>query len=488
MQLPTASSTTKLSGDRTVVPLYLDGKTKFTSETFDVTSPITNQTCWASSTASEEDALAAVESAAQAFRSWRKTKPRCRRDIFLRASEILTKRYEVSKHLSHTEIGVHDSMFDFEYHLSIDLLVFLAGIVSNVQGALPIVDGDGSHAMVLKEPYGVVLAVAPWNAPHILGLRACATPLAAGNTVVLKGPELAPATYHNFVDALHEAGLPPGCLNTIYHRPTDAARITKLLIEQPAITKVNFTGSTVVGSVIAGLCGQNLKPCVMELGGKAPAIVCDDADLELAAKTCVFGAFHNSGQICMSTERIIVFATVLAKFRECLLEAAKARSGGNSPTLQLVGVSSAQKNKKLVDDAVKKGAKVVFGPSGDEDTRVSRMHPVIIEAVTPEMQIYATESFGPSVSLHTVETDEEAITLANQTDFGLTSSVFTTNLIRGFKFAREIECGAVHINGATIHDEPVLPHGGVKSSGFGRFNGKDGLEEWVRTKIVTWQE
>lgn len=471
-----------------VVPLFLDGKHKATVGTFDVISPSTNQRCWLSSSADDEDVSAAIASAGRAFKAWRKTKPRERRNILMRAHDILLSRIEQSREIAQTETGVSGEMFKFEYRLAAELLLFTAGIISTVQGSLPIIDGHESHAMVVQEPYGVVLAIAPWNAPHILGLRACIAPLAAGNTVILKGPELSPRTYHNFVEVLHEAGLPPGCLNTIFHRPSDAACITRQLIEHPSVEKVNFTGSSAVGSVVAGLCGKNLKPCLMELGGKAPAIVCDDADLALAAQMCVFGAFHNSGQICMSTERIIVFESVVQQFKEQLRRVMEARSAQSSLSLQLITVAAVKKNKGLMQDALTKGAKIVYGSISSDEATQSRMGPVIIEDVTTDMEIYANESFGPTASLFVVENDDQAIELANDTQYGLTSAVFTRDLARGFQFARAIVSGAVHINGPTIHDEPILPHGGVKSSGFGRFSGKDCLNEWARTKTITWQE
>ncbi|RMZ77478.1 hypothetical protein DV738_g4394, partial [Chaetothyriales sp. CBS 135597] len=470
-------------GGHSVVPLYLNGKTITTDVTFDVTSPLTNSVAWKASSASDKDALAAVAAAQQAFPAWSKTKPGHRRDIFIRAHDILKQRFEQSKKFSRTETGAAEGMIAFEYHLALELLLYTAGLVATVEGTIPTIDGDSSYAMVLKEPFGVVLAIAPWNAPHVLGLRSCVVPLAAGNTVVLKGPELSPATYHNFVDALHEAGLPPGALNTVFHRPADAARITQLLIEQPEIRKVNFTGSSNVGSIVAGLSGRNLKPCLLELGGKAPAIVCDDADLELAAKTTVFGAFLHAGQICMSTERIIVASSVLNEFRTHL------EAAGNSLQIeQLVASAPVAKNKKLVEDAVAKGAKTLFGAPDVGAVSDTQMFPIVVENVSPDAQLYATESFGPTVSLYSVESDEEAIRLANNTDYGLSASVFTRDLARGLRIARQIVSGAVHINGSTVHDEAGLPHGGAKSSGFGRFGGKYSLEEWVQTKVVTWQD
>jgi acyl-CoA reductase-like NAD-dependent aldehyde dehydrogenase len=332
------------------------------------------------------------------------------------------------------------------------------------------------------------LGIGPWNAPHTLGMRACLFPLAAGNTVILKGPEMAPATYWHFVSILHEAGLPAGCLNTIYHRPSDAAAITKQLISHPAIRKVNFTGSTAVGSVIAGLCGQYIKPCLLELGGKASVIVCEDANLELAAEQCALGAFSHAGQVCMSTERIIVHDTVADRFRPILKAAIDRIFGEGQPASILINETAAAKVRGLVQDAVTKGANLLYGSLSDGSEGVNRLLPVVVEDVQPGMDIYYNESFGPSVSLYTFTDDEQALKLANDTAYGLTGAVFTEDLRRGLSLAKRLETGAVHINNMTAHDEASLPHGGVKDSGFGRFNGPDGLREWVKTKSITWRD
>ena len=314
-------------------------------------------------------------------------------------------------------------------------------------------------------------------------------PLAAGNTVILKGSELSPACFWIIVDALHQAGLPAGALNTIYHRPgQEAIQVTNILVTHPAVRKINFTGSTAVGSIISSLAGKHLKPCLMELGGKAPAIVCDDADLEKAALGCALGAFLHSGQVCMSTERIIVHEKVAKDFKNALIEAMDKVFGASTPSPILVAGAGVEKNQKLLDDAVKKGAKALYGDVNARDPSKTRMRPIIIEDIKQEMEIYHTESFGPTVSLYTYKRDEDAITLANDTDYGLTSAVFTEDLRRGLRIAKEIETGAVHINGMSVHDEVALPHGGAKKSGYGRFNGLEGLEEWYRTKNITWQD
>ena len=247
-----------------------------------------------------------------------------------------------------------------------------------------------------------------------------------------------------------------------------------------------------VGSIIASLAGQNLKPMVMELGGKAPSIVCEDANIETAAMQCALGAFIHAGQVCMSTERIIVNAKVADRFRKALkttMEQLFSSPAGGMGVPQLVTPSAVTRNRNLIQDALSKGAKTLYGDiEGVTEKSSTIMVPVIIEQVNEKMDIYHTESFGPTVSMYIVESDEEALRIANDTDYGLTSAVFTEDLRRGLRLAKQIESGAVHINTMTIHDESALPHGGMKKSGFGRFNGLPGLEEWVRTKAVTWQD
>lgn len=470
------------------IPLWLNGKETTLSNTFDVTSPLDSNILYQCSAASEDDALEAVKSAAEAFRSWSKTKIGFRRDIFLRAADILARRRDEAWNIAHSETGEADSMFGFEHNLACEGFKNVAGLIQTIQGSVPTVDEEGRNALLFREPYGVVLGIAPWNAPYVLGLRACLQPLATGNTVVLKGPEMSPGTYWLLASVLHEAGLPDGCLNTIYHKPADAAKVTNVLISHPLIKKISFTGSTATGSIIASLAGKYLKPTVMELGGKAPSIVCEDAEIGNAALQCALGAFLHSGQICMATERIIVHESIAEKFKEALKGTIEAVFQGSSQGMVLVNAPPVAKNQKLLDDALSKGAKAVYGDSRHVEDSKTRMRPVVIENVNKDMDIYYTESFGPTVALYTVKTDEEAIEIANDTDYGLAAAVFTEDLRKGLKIAKQIETGAVHINSMSVHDESILPHGGAKKSGFGRFNGREGLEEWTRTKAVTWKD
>jgi acyl-CoA reductase-like NAD-dependent aldehyde dehydrogenase len=478
----------KFNGSSTI-PLWLDGKEVTTSKTFDVTSPVTNEVLYKAAAASEDDATAAIASAEKAGKMWSKTKPSVRRDIFLRAGEELAKRKEECFQYSRRETGTERSMFELEFALTLEACKTIAGLIPTVQGTIPTVAEEGSSAMVFREPYGVVLGIVPWNAPYVLGVRAFLTPLATGNTVILKGSESSPGVFWALASAFHAAGLPDGCLNTIYHRPADASAVTTALIASPAVKKINFTGSTAVGSIIASLAGKYLKPVLMELGGKAPSIVCEDANLQTAALQCALGAFLHGGQICMATERILVHRSIALQFKEALTAAMDQVFGGQGKdAVVLINAAPVEKNKKLLKDAIDKGARAIYGDINHNDDSKTRMRPVIIENVKEGMDIYHTESFGPTVSVYEVDSDEEAIRIANDTDYGLSSAVFTEDLRRGLKIAKQIETGAVHINSMTVHDEVALPHGGAKKSGFGRFSGREGLEEWVRTKTVTWKD
>lgn len=318
------------------------------------------------------------------------------------------------------------------------------------------------------------------------------------------------------------AGLPKGVLNVIFHRSQDASEVTSALIKHPFVKKINFTGSSAMGSIIASQAGQFLKPVLMELGGKASAIVLKDANLSLTAEKYVLGSFSSSGQVCistertlvhssvaeelqvcMSTERILVHSSIAEEFREALKTAVEKIYGTKSAPLILINALSVHKNQRLVEQALSKGAKVLVGDP--KDVSDTRMRPIIVENVTKDMDIYETESFGPTVSLIVVNSEEEAIEIANDTEYGLSSAVFTEDLTAGLRVAKQIETGyvfsssptrdgelndssAVHINNSTVHDEPNLPHGGAKKSGWGRFNGSAGIEEFLRSKCVTWSD
>ncbi|KAJ5863972.1 uncharacterized protein N7529_005888 [Penicillium soppii] len=469
-------------------PVIINNESIETDIKFEVYAPATGELNGYCAGVSVEEAKRAVDNAQAAFPAWSKTKPYERRDLLLKAADIMASRKEELIQYQREETGAGRPFTEHTFNMGVNFIKDFAGRIPTIEGVVPNINREGEGAIVYKEPYGVILSIAPWNAPFILGVRAVALPLAAGNTVVLKGSELSPKCFWALGDIFRQAGLPAGCLNVLFHQPTDAPAVTNALIAHPSVRKVNFTGSTMVGSIIASTAGKYIKPVLLELGGKASAVVLDDADLDKAAMNCAIGSFMHSGQICMSTERIVVQRSIADVFRQKLAETAEKLFGKEAPALVLVNAAAVAKNKKLVGDAVSQGATVVFGDVSGSESINTGMRPIIVDGVTKEMDMYATESFGPTVSLITVDTEDEAIALANDTEYGLTASVFTSNLFRGLRVAKQIDSGAVHINAMTVHDEPVLPHGGWKSSGFGRFGGTSGYDEFLQTKTVTWQE
>jgi acyl-CoA reductase-like NAD-dependent aldehyde dehydrogenase len=384
------------------------------------------------------------------------------------------------------ETGATAGWAGFNAMLAAGMLREAAAITTQIDGQVIPSDKPGCVTMALRQPAGVVLGIAPWNAPLILGVRALATPLACGNTVVLKASELCPATHRLIGDVLTEAGFPPGVVNVVTNAPADAGPVVDALIAHPAVTRISFTGSTRVGRMIAEAVGRVLKPVLLELGGKAPLIVLDDADLDEAVNAAAFGAFMNQGQICMSTERVIVDNKIADRFID--LFARKAASlpagdprGGNVVLGSLIGLDAAERVEALVQDAVAHGAVVRAG--GMRDGTI--MDATILDRVTPDMRIYYEESFGPVACLLRAADEGEAIRRANDTEYGLAAAVFTRDISRGLSVARRIRWGICHINGPTVHDEAQMPFGGVKASGYGRFGGRAGIDFFTELRWIT---
>jgi benzaldehyde dehydrogenase (NAD) len=347
----------------------------------------------------------------------------------------------------------------------------------------------GKRALAVRQPVGVVVGIVPWNAPVILGVRAVAAPLAYGNTVVLKASEQCPRTHAALVDAVREAGLPAGAIGLVTNEPPDAPAVVEELIAHPSVRRISFTGSTRVGRIVAEQAGRHLKRVLLELGGKAPMIVLADADLERAAEAANFGAFMHQGQICLSTERIVVERPVADELTDKLGERARALTVGDShdPDTQigpLVTEAALTRVTELVQDAVRKGAKLVCG--GKAHGRC--FEPTVLTDVTPEMRIYYEESFGPVVSIVPVDGVEDAVRVANDTEYGLSAAVFSRDEDIAMDIARRLQTGVCHINDATVNDEPQMPLGGTKASGWGRFGGTAALEEFTELRWITVQE
>jgi benzaldehyde dehydrogenase (NAD) len=373
-------------------------------------------------------------------------------------------------------------------HFAASLLREAAAMTTQVGGEVIPSDVPGNLAMAYRQPVGVVLGVAPWNAPIILGVRAIAMPLACGNTVVLKSSEVCPATHAFIGSVLEEAGVGAGVVNVISTDVKDAESVAEALISHPAVRRINFTGSTRVGRILALLAAKYLKPILLELGGKAPLIVLADADIDAAVDATVFGAYANAGQICMSTERVIIEREVADAFAAKLAKRVAALPVGNPNEGEfvigsVVGPSTVERIRRLIADAEKQGAKVLVG-GGAKGTI---MQGIVVDHVTPAMALFREESFGPQVSITRVDSVDAAVRLANDTDYGLSAAVFTRDLARGLEVARRIESGICHINGPTVHDEAQMPFGGVKASGYGRFGGKAGIEAFTELRWITFQ-
>ena len=457
-----------------------------TGATFERRDPITGDVASRAAAASVADAQAAADAAAAAFPAWSKLGPNARRSALLKAADLLEGRAADFVNLMATEIGATAGWAQFNVKLAAGMLREAASLTTQITGEIIPSDKPGCVSMAVRQPAGVVLGIAPWNAPVILGVRAIATPLACGNTVVLKASEICPGTHRLIGAVLREAGLPAGVVNVITNAPEDAGEIVESLIAHPAVRRINFTGSTRVGRIIAETAARFLKPVLLELGGKASLVVLDDADLDAAVAASAFGAFMNQGQICMSTERIVVDNTVADDFVSKL--AAKAESlqagnprHGNFALGSLVGVEAAERIGGLVNDAVSKGAKLLAG--GRVDGTV--MSATVLDQVTPAMRLYGEESFGPVVCVIRASGVEEAVRIANDTEYGLSAAVFGRDITRALDVAHRIDSGICHINGATVHDEAQMPFGGVKASGYGRFGGKAGISEFTELRWIT---
>jgi acyl-CoA reductase-like NAD-dependent aldehyde dehydrogenase len=457
-----------------------------TGATFERRDPITGDVASRAAAASLADAQAAADAAAAAFPVWSKLGPNARRSVLLKAADLLEGRAAEFVNLMATEIGATAGWAQFNVKLAAGMLREAASLTTQITGEIIPSDKPGCVSMAVRQPAGVVLGIAPWNAPVILGVRAIATPLACGNTVVLKASEICPGTHHLIGAVLREAGLPAGAINVITNAPENAPEIIEALIAHPAVRRINFTGSTRVGRIIAETAARFLKPVLLELGGKASLVVLDDADLDAAVAASAFGAFMNQGQICMSTERIVVDNAVADDFVAKL--AAKAESlqagnprHGNFALGSLVGVEAAERIGGLVDDAVSKGAKLLAG--GRVDGTV--MSATVLDHVTPAMRLYGEESFGPVVCVIRAAGVEEAVRIANDTEYGLSAAVFGRDVTRALDVAHRIDSGICHINGATVHDEAQMPFGGVKASGYGRFGGKAGINEFTELRWIT---
>ena len=436
-----------------------------------------------------EDARRAIDAASAAFPAWSASSPAERQRIFLKAADILESRQEEIVSLLARETGATFGFAMFQMHFVPGLFRQAAATGYQPIGQVLPSDNPGTFAMGIRKPVGVVGAIAPWNAALILSARSIAAPLALGNTVVLKPSEWSPVSGGLlWGEIFAEAGLPDGVLNIVTHAPGAAGPIGDELVSNPAVRRINFTGSTNVGRKLAEAAGRHLKRVVLELGGYNPVIVLADADVDYAVNATAFGAFLHQGQICMSARKVFVERSIADEFVEKLTAKANGLKAGDPNEHDtiigpLINEEALAMVKGRVDDVVAKGGRVLAGGEA-----VGACYQATVITDVPEDSDFANyETFGPVLAVEIVDSADEAIARANATTYGLSAGILTSDADRGMALAQQLESGIVHINDQPVGDEPQMPFGGVKDSGWGRFGGQAVIDEFTELRWITVQ-
>ncbi len=457
--------------------------------TFEDLDPYTGNVVATVAAGGREDARRAVEAAHTAFGTWSQAGPGQRQAVFLKAADVLESRLDEVVGWLAKETGCSFGFGMFQMSFVPGLFRQAAGAAYTPTGQVIPSDLPGAFAMGLRRPVGVVAAISPWNAALILSARAIAAPLVFGNTVVLKPSEESP-----YVGGLlwgeifAEAGLPEGVLNIVTHDRAGAQEVADELVENPHVRRINFTGSTATGRKLAEAAGRQLKRVVLELGGQNPLIVLDDADLEYAVNAATFGAYLHQGQICMSARKIIVQRSIAEEFTTAL--AAKVDGLGVGDPHEhstiigpLINAAALETVSRRVDEAVKAGATLLAGGSAEG----SCYRATLLSDVPRDSELAQHETFGPVAAIEVVDTVDQAVDSANATSYGLASGVLTTDPDKGLAIAARLQAGIVHVNDQPVHDEPQMPFGGVKDSGWGRFGGAFAMDEFTEMQWVTVQ-
>ncbi|KAL5498738.1 hypothetical protein ACEPAH_2093 [Sanghuangporus vaninii] len=461
------------------VSLWINGQRRLASDrsTFEVRNPLSKKVVAISASATSQDCKDAAEAAGKAFDAWERTPASQKRTIFIEASElILTDKYKqkFAKALW-DETAASNEMLGLNILAGQALFLDAASQATQVKGmSFPSGASPGGHVIVQKRAHGAILSIVPWNAPVALLIRAIAIPLICGNTIVVKSSEFSPWSQEIVIELMHEAGIPPGVLNYVSVSRETSPVLTAELIGNPVIRHVNFTGSDRIGKIIAGEAAKYLKPCVLELGGKAPAVVLDDADVDLAARSITFGCLLGSGQVCMSTERVIVQRSVASTLIPALQKHFASIRAGNIHTdpstkiSPLINDGAAESVLTLLSDAQKEGAEVIVG---DLKRDGAVLQPHVLSGIRPGMKAFDRESFGPVIGITTVDTVDEAVELANATDYSLTASVWTRDINRALNVGARIRAGTVAVNGSTTHSEVEIGAAGLGgATGYGKFD------------------
>ena len=457
------------------------------SETFDDLNPATLEIIGKIHKASDEDIKAAADSAQDAFDSWSGTPAPRRAKILFRAARMLEERKEELARLMTVEMGkvLEESRGDVQE--AIDIAYYAAGEGRRLLGETTPSELPDKFAMTVRRPIGVVGLITPWNFPMAIPAWKTMPALISGNTLVLKPASDTPVMVIELVKILAEAGLPKGVLNLVMG---EGSTVGSAIVHNKKIRAISFTGSLATGKWILGEAAKDMKKVSLELGGKNPIIVMDDADLNLALDGVLWGAFGTTGQRCTAASRVIVHEKIMPLFQEKLIERTrKLRLGSgldeNTDVGPVINSSQLEKIAKYVEIGKDECADLVLGGNTAKPLPGYFFEPTIFTEVTPEMRIAREEIFGPVLSLLSAGSLDEAIQIANSVEYGLSSSIYTENIKNAFKAIEKIEAGITYINASTIGAEIHLPFGGVKSTGNGtREAGTTAIEEFTEIKTV----
>lgn len=472
---------------RTIHPLYINGQWRdgCDGDVAEDVNPATGEVFAHVAQAGRRDVEDALAAAHAARSAWAALLVGEREALLLRTADIIAQRADEIRDLLIEESGSVMMKAPWEVGYAIECLRSAAACTRQPQGATFPASTRGQMGMTIRQPLGVIAGIAPFNSPFLLSIKKVAFALAAGNTFVLKPSELTPLSGLKLAEMFHAAGLPPGVLNVI---PGPAALLGDLFSADPRVRMITFTGSGKVGRHLAAEAGRHMKRVTLEMGGKNPLVVLADADLSYAVDAAAFGIFFHQGQVCMASSRVIVEAPLYEEFLERFVaKALTVRVGDPRDPATVIGplIRPLQCDfiMQQIADAVSKGARVCCGGTH----RGPYFAATVLTGVTDRMALYDEESFGPITSVIRANDYEHALYLANDTRAGLSSAVITNDLQKAMDFALRAQAGMVHINDATLSDEPHIAFGGVKDSGFGREGGMASIEEMTELKWITLQ-
>ena len=451
---------------------------------FDVVDPATAQVIADVANGTVTDALACVDAAHEAAPGWAATAPRERASILLRAFDLMVERERELAELIVRENGksFEDALGEVRY--AAEFFRWYAEEAVRVSGEVRTAPSGNNRIMVVRQPIGIALLITPWNFPAAMATRKIGPALAAGCTVILKPASETPLTALAVGALLAEAGVPDGVVNVLPSRRSGA--VAEAVLADSRVRKLSFTGSTEVGRTLLKTAADHVISSSMELGGNAPVLVLEDADVDVAVAGALLAKMRNGGEACTAANRLYVHRSLVAEFTEKLGAAIGALSVGPGMTGAAVGplvnAAAVEKVDELVQEAVARGARVVVGGQAGEGPGFY-YRPTVLADVPVDAQIAGEEIFGPVAPVIAFDTDDEAIALANDTEYGLVSYVFSQDLARALRVSEALESGMVGINRGVVSD-PAAPFGGVKQSGIGREGGHEGLLEYTESKYI----